>query len=103
MTQEPYRRSERRKTPRKKAEFKVEYTLHIDLTKKKGAFRVNKIHSADISGGGLAIYSDISDPLKIEKEIYLIIKLPKRKKEIYAHSKVIYVSQIDQGPGVSSG
>lgn len=91
-----YTGPERRKMPRRKT--KAEYVLHIDLVGEE-AFKIDKAHSADIGGGGLSLYSDISAPLKLGKAVYLIIKLPKRKEEIFALSKVMYIDRIDQGPG----
>ena len=47
MTQESHAGQERRKTPRKKVELKVKYTIHIDFAKKSGDFMLDKVHSVD--------------------------------------------------------
>ncbi len=96
---EPYEGSERREVPRKKMGAEVEYLFHIDLAGESGKPSVDKGHSLNIGGGGLCMYTDEREPFEAGKEVYLTIKLPQRDKKIFALSKVVYITQIDQGPG----
>jgi c-di-GMP-binding flagellar brake protein YcgR len=99
MNNNLYSGPERRKSPRKKAKFETEYIFWIDLSKKHTTFRIDRPDSVDISEGGLCVYSDIKNPIKIGEKVYLRLKLPEKTENIFALAQVAYIKQTGVGVG----
>lgn len=75
-----------------------EYIFHARLVDGESV-KIDRGASADIVGGGIYFYTDREYQLREDIEIYLIITLPHIKSKIFTVSKIIDISQVDQGPG----